>query len=306
MTITRAGLAGGTPADNTTNVARSVGSVSVGQMVVFGVAVLNVSGADDNFAAGDLTKTAGTATIDTPQLDAQFGGQIGGGPEWLRVGIYSCLVTGAGTLTLTHAGAPSGSYLWAGSEAYNGSWDSSRFEDSAGGFDATNNAASASTGNMDSAGGALFVAILSANNGSGLTFTPDAAWNALAAETSAAHIMGSLIDRIVTGATTDAGDWTFTALDNNGYAGTAFGGVVYKEVSASASLEQEGFRFGNDDAAEASHTWAASQDANITAPASQALLLNWVVNLTGDPGATSLKVQVSLNGVDEWADIPPQ
>lgn len=105
--------------------------------------------------------------------------------------------------------------------------------------------------------------------------------------------------------------------ETSGNAAATYGGVTLTQVGTvtsdthptinyGATLEQEGHRWGNDDGSESAHTWAAAQDANITAPASQALLLNFLVNLTGTPGATSLKVQVSPDGVDQWADIPPQ
>lgn len=81
---------------------------------------------------------------------------------------------------------------------------------------------------------------------------------------------------------------------------------IFVPAAVAATLEQEGFRWGNDDGSESAHTHAAAQDANVTAPASQALLLNWLVDITGDPGATTLKVQVALDGTDDWSDIPVQ
>lgn len=235
MTITRAGLAGGSFADAATQVDHSVGTVSVGQLVVFKVSGLNLSGASDPPVAGDCTKVAGTATIGAISLDRQSSGQTGPGPEWSHEAIYSCIVTGAGTLTLRYAGAPSGSYLWAASEAYNatGGWDSSRVDGTpASAFDATNNATSATTGSIsNAAAGGLMVGGLCLTNGVDLAITPDGAWNQLAEQESAAHIQGSFIDRINTGAVTDDASWTFPALDGGGYAGTACAAVAYKEVA---------------------------------------------------------------------------
>lgn len=72
------------------------------------------------------------------------------------------------------------------------------------------------------------------------------------------------------------------------------------------SLDLEGFRFGVDDGSESTHTWAGAENANITAPATDARLLCFALDLTGDPGATTLKVQVALDGTNDWADIPVQ
>lgn len=75
---------------------------------------------------------------------------------------------------------------------------------------------------------------------------------------------------------------------------------------AAATRIQAGFRYGNDDGAEGAHTHAAAENTNITAPASQARLLNLLVDLTGSPGATTLKLQVALDGTENWSDIPVQ
>lgn len=66
------------------------------------------------------------------------------------------------------------------------------------------------------------------------------------------------------------------------------------EVS-SATLEQEGFRFGEDDGNEASHTFTAAQDTSIMAAAGTKLL-RVLVNATGDPLTAAYTLRAQKNG----------
>ena len=75
---------------------------------------------------------------------------------------------------------------------------------------------------------------------------------------------------------------------------------------AATLLEQEGFRWGNDDGNEASHTYAAAQDANVTAAGGAKLLLSIIVNATGSPGAKTFKLQHRKVGAASWTDTPVQ
>lgn len=77
---------------------------------------------------------------------------------------------------------------------------------------------------------------------------------------------------------------------------------VVGQSGASASLDQEGFRFGNDDGAENAHTWAAAQDVNITAPAGETRLINIIVNAAASPGAKvfSLERLRPGGGSNDW------
>lgn len=73
---------------------------------------------------------------------------------------------------------------------------------------------------------------------------------------------------------------------------------------ASATVEQEGFRFGVDDGNEASHTWEAAQDTNITTADNLAKLLRVLVNSTGDKAATAYKLKYQKNGSGGYANVP--
>jgi hypothetical protein len=59
-----------------------------------------------------------------------------------------------------------------------------------------------------------------------------------------------------------------------------------------ASIEQEGFRFRNDDGSESAATWKANQDTNITLAANTAFRLRELLNATGDPASISTQIEV--------------
>lgn len=58
-------------------------------------------------------------------------------------------------------------------------------------------------------------------------------------------------------------------------------------VTTSVALEQEGARFRNDDGSETTATWAAAQDANVTAPLGANLRLRVLVDTTDDAPSTA-------------------
>lgn len=228
MAITAAGLAGGAKANNTTSVSRSVGSVTAGQLVI--IMGMKYSPGSDVFVAGDCTQTAGTATISTPTLDAIYGGDDGSGTDYNYTGIWSCLVTGSGTLTMQVGGALAGSYLLIGVEAFNPdsgfAWDAARLEDENGGNFQTNSLASTDTGNGTSAGAAVFAACMNLSSSNG-AITEDGAFT-LIFENHDADDNGSSIYRIVSTGTTDSGTWSHSTSNT----GSAAALAVYKQTAA--------------------------------------------------------------------------
>jgi len=92
---------------------------------------------------------------------------------------------------------------------------------------------------------------------------------------------------------------------------TASGDLTYTialafEVKAAATgaVEQEGFRWGDDDDAEADHTWAADQDANITAPLDENVLLRVLLNGTDDPASAAYTLRYQKNGSGGYVAVP--
>jgi len=79
--------------------------------------------------------------------------------------------------------------------------------------------------------------------------------------------------------------------------------ISIKEA-ASATQEQEGFRFGEDDGSESAHTWTANQDTNISTADNTAKLLRVLVNATLDPASAAYTLRYQKNGAGGYTAVP--
>lgn len=71
-----------------------------------------------------------------------------------------------------------------------------------------------------------------------------------------------------------------------------------------ATREQEGYRWRNDDGSEAAATWLASQDTDISRAASLNTRLRVLTNITGNAPSEGLKLQYRrADSNDEWKDV---
>lgn len=73
---------------------------------------------------------------------------------------------------------------------------------------------------------------------------------------------------------------------------------------SSASIDQEGARFGADDGSESAHTWAAAQDAGLTSPLGTAVLIRALLNATGDPATAAYTLRYQKNGAGGYVPVP--
>lgn len=73
--------------------------------------------------------------------------------------------------------------------------------------------------------------------------------------------------------------------------------------TATLSIDQEGFRFRNDDGSESAASWLANQDVNISQPALVNTRLRILVNATGDPASQRYKLRYRKVGDDGWRDL---
>jgi hypothetical protein len=187
------------------------GNVSAGSLLT--IAVCSAKFSIDDSIASDLAKSAGTATIGTPTLDAQV--QISNN---LWCAVWSVIVTGAGSLTLTASNFPASSNLTMYVDEFAGTWDATRVEDA---NSLGSNAGVAPLGpNMTSAGAALFFGGIRID---ALGLTPQGAFTEVATVLDESHA----IYRIVGTGTTDAIEWTAPSG-----ASWAIAGAVYKEGAA--------------------------------------------------------------------------
>lgn len=81
-------------------------------------------------------------------------------------------------------------------------------------------------------------------------------------------------------------------------------GAAFEDPPA-ATLDQEGFRFGNDDGNEAGYTFAAAQDSNVSAAIGTNLLLRCLIDVaSGDPLATAYTLRSQKNGAGGYVAVP--
>lgn len=100
------------------------------------------------------------------------------------------------------------------------------------------------------------------------------------------------------------GTVTGATVANHVPSGAPFGfnlGWQGLQVVTVPTLQQEGFRWRNDDGNETTATWAASQDANATVPVSTPVRLRVLVNGTGDPATSPYRLEYRVAGSsDAW------
>lgn len=77
----------------------------------------------------------------------------------------------------------------------------------------------------------------------------------------------------------------------------------FKTAPVVATLDQEGFRFRNDDGSETTATWQAAQDTTVTLVPDQTVRLRALINGTNDPSSQSFKLQYRKVGDASWRDI---
>lgn len=197
--------AAGTTHDGAANFTHAtVSTVTAGSMIVISAARWKAGDANP-YVAGDCTKSAGTATIGTVQLERSAGVSSGGAQAY---GVWTALVTGSGTLTMqvSHNATAYGSLAVA---EYSGTWDGTRTEATNG--TANGSGSPADSGNATSAGEAVFIGSLVTTEGSASAITQDAAFSLLYEDEDGSNrVQHSFIERIVASGTTDSASWATT------------------------------------------------------------------------------------------------
>jgi hypothetical protein len=117
-----------------------------------------------------------------------------------------------------------------------------------------------------------------------------------------AGLAGSYRNNVSAGATGSiAGSFTLSS----GLSAWAGWTVRIPVTSVVATLDQEGFRWRNDDGTEATATWQAAQDAQMTGPGLTPVRLRFVVNATGDPATGAYQLEYRKVGESVWMPVYP-
>lgn len=276
MSIARVGSQVATgKAGSATSVAVSApANVTAGSLLVVTV-VLATQTTNRAPVVGDLTKTAGTCTIGTVAMDVVNTRDLG--TNWyLHTAVYSIPITGSGSLTLTLANAPTGSWLNATLSEYSatGGWNATAATRLVGTNTGSGSSTSPATASVTSTGGALFVASLNVDTASTLSITEGGSFTLLdELENPASFQTFSATDRIVSTGTTATPSWTLGA--SNQWAAVV---AAYKEDAPAAE--------------NVTVTGTATVTANDTRPADEA----GVFRLRGSLGKSGLRRGATLRG----------
>jgi len=79
---------------------------------------------------------------------------------------------------------------------------------------------------------------------------------------------------------------------------------IYGDAAGGVTLEQEGFRWRNDDGSESAATWKENQDVDATISKETNVRLRFLLNATGDPDSTQYKLQYKKTSDGTWRDMP--
>ncbi len=80
--------------------------------------------------------------------------------------------------------------------------------------------------------------------------------------------------------------------------------VIEQAVQAAAAIDQEGFRWRNDDGTEITATWRQMQDFDDTVGKVTNIRLRTLLDSTGDPASQQFKLQYKKTADSTWLDVP--
>ena len=116
------------------------------------------------------------------------------------------------------------------------------------------------------------------------------------------HLASGDTDAIGAGTDLSADSYWPFSTDGDGATRSSWD-VGADEYSSGVALEQEGFRWYEDNGSESTASAAANQDTNITAAAGATKRLRMLINATGDPATKQYKLQYKLSTDGTWSDI---
>lgn len=111
--------------------------------------------------------------------------------------------------------------------------------------------------------------------------TADAAWNVGASQAAASSTITLTVADLTSGASLD--------------------GITVSPLL----LEQEGFRFRNDDGRESAATWLANQDTSVELQPGDKVRLRFVINGSGDYGPAQFQLEYKKTTEGEWLRLVP-
>lgn len=208
MTIARiSGQAGGNTARAASSVSDTYGvNVTAGSLLTIICVRQNYpTTTDAAIVVGDLTKTAGTATIGAISLDRQAREVLSGSDA--NIAVFSCIVLTTGSATFTLAGNVAGEmFASIGLEEHTGSWGASRV---VGTNHATGATGAPSTDFVTTTASSLLIAGVVTSSPNFQTHTQDSPWLlTIEEEDGSTTLTCSLVSYVAPSATTIEATWS--------------------------------------------------------------------------------------------------
>lgn len=139
-------------------------------------------------------------------------------------------------------------------------------------------------------------------------------WNAV----SDTSVTATPVDGTVrqTGYFSGAATFFLSEWGDQGAAGTAsygianhtgtvrMSGIVVEIKGVMGSVEQEGYRWRDDDGSESGASWLASQDGNITRPSETTTRLRTLLNATDDPDSAQYQLEYKKSTASTYTKVP--
>lgn len=126
----------------------------------------------------------------------------------------------------------------------------------------------------------------------------DSEWRSLTPVKSGVLVDLRLVGTSTAGTDSSGNGYTFTKTGT-----LTDGGSDPTPPVVAATLEQEGFRFRNDDGSESAATWRQAQDTNDSIARSTNFRLRTLVNATNDPAAKAFQLEVRKAGSLDWRKV---
>lgn len=106
-----------------------------------------------------------------------------------------------------------------------------------------------------------------------------------------------------TGSTSTTVDWVDVCATGTPFGGSALAALEIAEQST-GTVDQQAFRFGDDNGSESAHGWLETQGTNHTRALGSSFLLRFLLQATGDPSSASYTLRAQKNGAGGYTVVP--
>lgn len=188
-------------------------------------------------------------------------------------------------------------FVWAGTaQSFNNVHQTTPHSGTADAFEAATGTSTSHT--IASTVGGMVVDALSLNAGTALGTSADIGQTDTVSESGTAATLCGTSYKAGAASVTMTWSWSTTSTRN------AHALISLNSTGGATGIEQEGFRWRNDDGTETTATWKAAENTNVSAAPDAVVRLRMLVNvLGGDPASKSFRLQYRKVGAASWRNV---